>query len=438
MSKAGTSADGPQGWAHFATSAHKHMDSRREDLEAANAHAPQTQETQNCRRSRHDLRLVLHFDINKTILKSDKAQGSNLDAVLNSLLADRAWGRVDAGPHWRPVGRLSIDKPANDPELMTYSTYVDKYLSPDAAASVQEAAERSSLMKQQRRHQKRTFTESNEPGEMFRGVYDHLKQALMLPPEVAATTQGMPLFEGGRRHILTSFFNLLLHLNKQEEQCMVVFRTFGVDIPEVAGEMDLFASGKHPCYPEVCMDRRNGSMDMRISDPESFGVFSRVSGKPHGSRLLLGAPQLVGCKDISKAQFSSAADKAALAAPSSFTSIHSTLMKLLDDEKSALALRDCYEYWSACGECSSAGKLLLLDPDDSSTLQIFFDDNIEVSDAHIVDVRDVTSGDSIAFEDAIGRHLRKVDPLQAILDPLYYVRAVHDCMRVFRSVKDVS
>lgn len=32
---------------------------------------------------------------------------------------------------------------------------------------------------------------------------------------------------------------------------MVVFRTFGVDIPEVAQEMSMFATGQHPCYPEV-------------------------------------------------------------------------------------------------------------------------------------------------------------------------------------------
>lgn len=55
-----------------------------------------------------------------------------------------------------------------------------------------------------------------------RGVYNHLKQALRLPPDIAAKTEGMPIFEGGQRHILPSFFNLLLHLNEQVSDCAIV------------------------------------------------------------------------------------------------------------------------------------------------------------------------------------------------------------------------
>jgi hypothetical protein len=64
----------------------------------------------------------------------------------------------------------------------------------------------------------------------------------------------------------------------------------------------------------------------------------------------------------------------------------------------ALAWRDYYPFWKSRNERSRAGKLLLLDTTDEDTMQIFFDDNIGHGSAHIVDVRDVADGSSIAFQ----------------------------------------
>ena len=55
-------------------------------------------------------RLVLHFDINKTVLMADRAQGANSACVVNMLLSECAWGRLEAGPQWVPVGRLATDR----------------------------------------------------------------------------------------------------------------------------------------------------------------------------------------------------------------------------------------------------------------------------------------------------------------------------------------
>ena len=55
-------------------------------------------------------RLVLHFDINKTILMTDRAQGANTAHMINVLLCECAWGRLEPGPAWVPVGRLATDR----------------------------------------------------------------------------------------------------------------------------------------------------------------------------------------------------------------------------------------------------------------------------------------------------------------------------------------
>ena len=60
-------------------------------------------------------RLILHFDINKTILMSDKAQDASTDHMVNVLLCECAWGRLEPGPKWVPVGRLATDRYCQQP-----------------------------------------------------------------------------------------------------------------------------------------------------------------------------------------------------------------------------------------------------------------------------------------------------------------------------------
>ena len=64
----------------------------------------------------------------------------------------------------------------------------------------------------------------------------------------------------------------------------------------------------------------------------------------------------------------------------------------------AYAIRDYYPFWKSRNERSRAGKLLLLDRANEDVIQIFFDDNIGHGSANIVDVRDVKSGEPLAFQ----------------------------------------
>jgi hypothetical protein len=74
--------------------------------------------------------LVLHFDVNKTILISDAAKGANQADMINMLIAECAWGRMTVGPTWVPVGRLATDRPDADPQLMTYRNFLDSFMYP--------------------------------------------------------------------------------------------------------------------------------------------------------------------------------------------------------------------------------------------------------------------------------------------------------------------
>lgn len=58
---------------------------------------------------------------------------------------------------------------------------------------------------------------------------------------------------------------------------------------------------------------------------------------------------------------------------------------------------------------------------------IFFDDNIDEDDPSIVDARDVRLKQELPFESTKDVYLVKVHPVEAILDPNYFVKKVKQC-----------
>lgn len=365
-------------------------------------------------------RLVLHFDINKTIIMTDKAQDSDMSQMLNMLLSECAWGRLEPGPLWVPVGRLATDRPASDPQLMSYRIFLDSFLLPFKVGEGPAIEALNTAIKSERQKLKRVFTEPGQPGDMFRGVFQKLHQKLTPLPHCTCQTR-----------ILPSFFELLKHLHSQGRDFTIVFRSFGSDISEVVEEMNAFATGQHPCYPEVRMDGSDGRTDMRMSVPNNVGAFYRESTKPDGSALCLGASsKVMTAKKLTLQELEACADESGRKLIRTFPQMRLAFLQECSMRRinRAYALRDYYPFWKTNAERSKAGKLLLLNRQDEDHIQIMFDDNIGYGSPHIVDARDARTGQPVSFKEVNNRHLVKAEPLNAILDPQYFVRQVHECV----------
>lgn len=61
-----------------------------------------------------------------------------------------------------------LGRPSNDPQLMTYRSYLDSFLLPFRVGSDPETQRYNSHAKHERQSYKRKFTEPGQPGEMFR------------------------------------------------------------------------------------------------------------------------------------------------------------------------------------------------------------------------------------------------------------------------------
>lgn len=277
------------------------------------------------------------------------------------------------------------------------------------------------------------------PGARVRASFDEVMQKLHFPEgqarEAAAQlAQTLPksrlqeAFAEGRYYLLPSFIRLLFHLaeSPSAEKVKLVFRTFGDDVPEVAAELELLADGRHPLAPGRKL-HESFKLDVEPGC-RSIATFYRDGFGADGTVLTVGS--------LTKVPFSTASQGDAFAAhdfyaalpnaPSvevnrGFEPVKALIDRMLRDART-IALRDYWEWWSAHAEAGEYGKLLLVNTQpDADELAVFFDDHIEAHHSHIVDVRDLATGEPVPFEQAKGKYLQRVEPFAAVTDPDYFV-----------------
>jgi len=359
--------------------------------------------------------LELHFDVNKTVLVDDKVQGIDPETACNQILYWSSWGTVD-GDVWRWDGRApTVDR--YGPGTTLFGDFVDARPELDKRAL------------------KNGFTSPGYPGERLRVHYEMMLRALALSPADKAALEGVAWAEEVGLHrgvvrLLPSFFALLQWLSDERQDFALVFRTFGADLPEVAAELNAFCRGDHPSYPSARFDGTTAAPDLRLdlNNPERFGSMHR--GGEAGTK---GEPLCValGVLDAPRGR-----DQPPYQNPLAFYAKRAG--NLLDSRRAfhahirgggTFAFRDDYSGWARAGFEGPAGKPMCVDTHDTQNVRVFFDDNVREDAANIVDLRDATSGDAIAFEDAIGRCLVRVDPYRAVTDERYFIDALSHCLR---------
>lgn len=224
--------------------------------------------------------LVLHFDINKTIIMSDIGAGRDIYGTLNSLLSECVWGVYDASiPVEKRVPsdwQICCESPcAHSPVVgaVTFGAFLEDH---------------TSMIKKDRTAIKTTFTNPGSIGERFRQYLLDIQNAMMLPSAVDINSSCADLFQSGCYHILPSFFAVIRYLVENNINFRIVFRTFGVDIPAIAREFNLFCEGHHPYFSlpfPVDGNHSTYKNDLRLHLPDGSGKLIRTQEGPEGVQL---------------------------------------------------------------------------------------------------------------------------------------------------------
>lgn len=292
--------------------------------------------------------LLIHCDINKTIIVSDASSGRGFLSSLNSILSECVFGfyPIDKpinkreANDWIPIS-LSLESTIK-PDLVTFGTYLEDFTNFD---------------KVQRKALKTSFAESGGIGEQYNSYLDSMKEKLKINLPTPST---LSCLAEGYHFILPSFIKFLTYLTSPHVSdrfdCRIIFRTFGSDIAHVATELNAFCQGTHPIFSPftVPLDQYPCDFTLSIADSSVDLMTSIARSGPSEADITLNFHN-----EQTQTRSNITGGRACL------NHIIKNLLKEESDPtcRRCISIQDDYSYWAAHNEADDAGKLILVYPE---------------------------------------------------------------------------
>ncbi|KAM4610648.1 uncharacterized protein ACJ7VT_013853 [Polymixia lowei] len=321
--------------------------------------------------SNNKKKLVLHIDLNNTILVSDAVTGQGTIAALEYFLTTVTWGQMSKQGKWEWLS----DSPSLLPPCEGAVNYHSQF--------------------------GRVPGFTSAAGRRFRGILDEHLDILRWPEGLKGDKELAVKGEDGRLYqwILPSFFQLLKDLVEEGRDFAILFRSFGTDLPRVLSAVSrALTQGAHPLFPDL--------PDLKLSVNVTPGKI-RCSKK---GVVLSRAEDRVSSRDGERG-----------------------LYQYLSSVHGLGGFQDHFDWW-ASNTCSIlGGKPLWVDPFDQHVQHIFIDDNIRQNDEDTI-VRpmvfldpDGTETRTACTSELYDISLVQNDLLRAISDPGYFTQRVRIC-----------
>ena len=338
-------------------------------------------------------RLVLHFDVNETVLCRDPAGGDSFEDTLNKIIAKNVLITKDST--YETVTWADGSSPADNTPALNSSwtrppnivSYYEKFRS--AKGTI--------------------FTNPGEPGAGYRPLFNQLKERLKWPSDQLEDDN--PLCMDGYHFLLPALFRTIHELHKEEREFSLVIRTYGDDIGEVVSALNAYGEGRH------------------------------LKGYGHVPAFK------VHEKDMYKGRYGEQGDFALhRISDGELISDENEVLKILEGDPnkpfSIVTCHDDYHFWKDHEYSPSAGKPLWVDESSGSHHHIFFDDNIKNNpDDSIVSVRSrsmasdaFTPLSGAAICELQGIHLVRVPTYEPILEETWFLKQIAMCEVNFKAV----
>eukprot|EP00934_Nitzschia_sp_Nitz4_P001355 Nitzschia sp. Nitz4//scaffold2_size372955//333736//338351//NITZ4_000472-RA/size372955-processed-gene-0.138-mRNA-1//-1//CDS//3329546925//1355//frame0 len=352
-------------------------------------------------KTRTNPKLVLHLDINETILLGDDAGGDTRHDSVQKMLAKSAFCQIPslASAIDQPDGsgrptkqqileKLEFEEPTHwwDGQPMGKETSMPPLYTgwdwPPGCCPYYRTAFKDLSKK---------FVEEHH-GRIYRPVLDACEDALRDPHTNLLGD-----------HILGALYHTLNYLIQRGQPFQVIFRTFGSDLSEISKLVTAFAQGKHPNYPDVHCPA--------LELPEDSLYQGRWKVDENGSTKY----QLWNSKET---ELIADGDEQAL----QFLSKHSIC-----------GVRGDYLFWRKNNFVPTAGKPVWRPfPDDNFVHHILFDDNIHhLNHDCIACLREQRNDGTFHTVDPArmhsefqGVHLVRVPTVEPVLNPNWFVEQI--------------
>jgi hypothetical protein len=357
--------------------------------------------------------LILHFDINETILLGDDAGGDSRHDSVQKMLAKSAFCQLP--PHdssssaWEDT-QESLPSHWWDGQEMGSETslpplYTGWEWPPGCCPYYRTGYKKFS----------KRFVEEHH-GRIYKPVLDACEEALAQ--------------NSASNHILPAFFHtleqLIVNTETKNESFQIVFRTFGSDIEDIAQVVTEFAQGKHPDYPDVRYPALELSKERLYQGrwKAISPIYDEKGSKENPSGFIY------ELWNTDETKLVASGDDA--------------ILQVLS-QHSICGIRDDYRFWKRNGWDPTAGKPVWIpsygktttpNDDDKKPYDhhLFFDDNIHnLEHDGIACVRRQVSSDGAAYitldgatmhHEAQGVHLLRVPTIEPVLNPNWYMEQI--------------
>lgn len=316
-------------------------------------------------------KLVLHVDLNNTILVSDKVTTQGTVAALDYYLTTVTWGKMNAKGTWEWLSDAPSLLPPCEDAVSYYSQFG------------------------------RTVGFTSSAGRCFRGILDEHLGLLRWPQGVKADRELSIKGEDGQLYhwILPAFFQLLKDLVQEGREFAIVFRTFGTDLPRVLSAVSrTLSEGAHPLFPDL---------------PELKLSVNTTPGKIRCSKngvVLSRGQERVSTRDGERG-----------------------LYQYLSSVQGLGGFQDHFDWWARNSFSIHGGKPLWIDPFDQEVQHIFIDDNIRQTDDDTIVLPLVfldpqgTETRTACTSELYDITLIQNDLLRAISDTSYFIQRIKIC-----------
>ncbi|XP_048462448.1 uncharacterized protein si:dkey-32e6.3 [Rhincodon typus] len=320
--------------------------------------------TLNCSRSK----LIVHLDLNNTVLLFDTVTRQGPRRALSSFLTTVTWGRINQEGKWEWLSKVPSLNPPCDGAVSYYSQFGRPL----------------------------DFTETGD-GSLFKKIFiDHLQKVEWMGPhnELLSMTD-----EDGKEYhqILPAFFELIDCLSSQGREFAIVLRTFGSDLCRTLKTIQITLSGQHPQYQNLQMKH----LPLRIAP-------GKIRCNKNNVVLTSGSERI-------------STQSGARALYNYFSSL-----------EGIVGFQDHFDWWSQNSFSNEGGKPFWIDPSETGIQHIFIDDNIRLNDAESivhpqVFVKDGAGTRTAATSELYDICLVQTDLLRAIRDRSYFIKCVQQC-----------
>lgn len=372
--------------------------------------------------------LLMHFDVNKTILLSDSLIMKSVEDGIREGITELYWGIVRKDD----AGAVKWDWTSNQPSVEPPENYrkqegLQNYLQ-YCKAQVEDKEDRKKAV--------RTFSLVPAAAcreDMERSVRLALKK-MELPKDIVNTDEAEKAgLKGTTFVMLPAFFYLVTALQDQGRKFAILFRSFGDDHHKIKTEWNAFCELRHPVFSKLIkakgpMDGTRADLpDRRVSGIHTMYrdargpmlILDTFTNGPSSAKWDSWAKAKPKPKDDTRRGRDYVRNELAAKTVEGMSELGSWLNQILRTGETA-AIKDDWAWWQFHNEQSRGGKLLpLIHGED--TQQVFFDDNVELDDPRIVDCR-YPDGSEVPADKAMHGMCIKVNPVEALIDKFYFLR----------------